>query len=256
MITLWVCCVRHRLLLLIHWYSHKHRCPAGSWRDLPFWGRPQVSHQREPLWASEDTGDVPGQLGEEADLLWGDKTLEIFSLGQFLLIHKEVQQGASTAGWSWPRHSIPKIMKGYDLRPVELQSTHWGSSCQAYESVSPWRTAHSSILCWVSWRWEPLPLSCLQGKILERNCCSSQVPHLHGQLCPNSIRQSFKWAALWPSPPGLPRTYLTRCAQHVHHTWNRVVVFFFITKIKINRNQVREKKMQMVRSTKHRVVLG
>ena len=35
-----------------------------------------------------------------------------------------------------------------------------------------------------------------------------------------------------------------------------LLFFFFITKIKINRNQVREKKMQMVRSIKHRVVLG
>lgn len=47
--------------------------------------------------------------------------------------------------------------------------------------------------------------------------------------------------ALRPSLPGLPRTYLTRCEQHVHHTWNRVF-FKKITKIKINRNQVREKK--------------
>lgn len=123
--------------------------PQEVGETCPSSGRPQVSQQREPRWASDDTGEVPGQLGEEADPLRGDKTLAIFSLGQFLLIHKEVQQGASTAGWSWPRHSIPEIMKGYDLRYEELESTHWGSSCQAYESVSPWRTAHSSLLCWV-----------------------------------------------------------------------------------------------------------
>ena len=101
---------------------------------------------------------------------------------------------------------------------------------------------------------------CLWAAFKERSWKGIAVPRRFLTFMANSaptLSDSLSnGLALWPSPPGLPRTYLTRCAQHVHHTWNRVVVFFFITKIKINRNQVREKKMQMVRSIKHRVVLG